>query len=323
MVIVPSTGSAQTPVMPPLSSVSAFVTFTDAAPTENICQQTNGDHYVTMLDTKKVVKISPDGRITDFVIIPDAMFVIGVACGSNEIAVSIFTKDYRKPAGGLVFTDTGARLKFYDLAGKPKADVAAPANVAINGFDYAGDGIYCGGDSNSGTVFRIDSATHSLTPWFQDDSLAPTPKQAIGLYGVRAKNGWVYFSGPSKSGLFKVKIGANGQPEGGAIPMEPGLCVDDFDVAGDGSTFSPMAASFSKSPLTASSRRLPTRSPGGPRLSSATTTRPSTGQLAAAPLPNGQAGRHPLGDSSRTTKRKSARLLRWRRKCEHATQNAE
>lgn len=237
MVIVPSTGSAQTPVMPPLSSVSAFVTFTDAAPTENICQQTNGDHYVTMLDTKKVVKISPDGRITDFVIIPDAMFVIGVACGSNEIAVSIFTKDYRKPAGGLVFTDTGARLKFYDLAGKPKADVAAPANVAINGFDYAGDGIYCGGDSNSGTVFRIDSATHSLTPWFKDESLAPTPKQAIGLYGVRAKNGWVYFSGPSKSGLFKVKIGANGQPEGGAIPMEPGLCVDDFDVADDGSTY--------------------------------------------------------------------------------------
>ncbi len=237
LLIVPATGSAQTPVTPPQSSASAFVTFVDAAPTENICQQTNGDLYVTMLDTKKVVKITPDGRIIDFVVIPDAMFVIGVACGSNEIGVSIFTKDYRKPTGGLVFTDTGARLKFYDLAGKPKADVAAPANVAINGFDYAGDGIYYGGDSNSGTVFRIDSATRSLIPWFKDDSLAPTPKQAMGLNGVRAKNGWVYFSGPVKSGLFKVKIGANGRPEGGAIPMELGLRVDDFDVADDGSAY--------------------------------------------------------------------------------------
>lgn len=242
LLILPATGAAQTPVAPsqPESpAVKAFVILPDAAPTENICQQTNGDIYVTMLDTKKVVKITPDGRITDFVVIPDALGTIGVACGGDEIAISIFTKDYRIPAGGLVFTDTGARLKFYDLAGKPKADVAAPANVAINGFDYAGNGIYYGGDSNSGTVFRIDSATHSLTPWFKDDSFAPAPKQAFGLNGVRAKNGWVYFSGPSKNGLFKVKIGADGKPEGGAVPMELGLRIDDFDVAEDGSAYFP------------------------------------------------------------------------------------
>ncbi len=234
---------AQTPPVagaPESTAAKAFYTFPDAAPTENICQQPNGDIYVTMMDTKKVVKISPAGVASDFVQVPEALSVIGVACGDTEIAISIFTKNFRTPAGGPVFTDTGTHLKFYDLAGKLKADVAAPADVAINGFDYAGNGTYYGGDSNSGTVFKIDSRTHAITPWFRDASFNPTPpNQLFGLNGVRAKNGWVYFSGIAKNGLFKVKIGANGAAEGGAVPVQMGLRIDDFDVADDGSAYFP------------------------------------------------------------------------------------
>ncbi len=234
--------AAQTPVVagaPESTAIKAFVTFPDAAPTENICQQANGDIYVTMMDSKKVAKISPAGVISDFVSIPGAVAVIGVACGNNEIAVSIFTKQFRLPSGTAAFTDTGAHLLFYDLAGKQKADVTLPANVAINGFDYGGDGAYYGGDSNSGTVFRIDAATHALTPFWQDASFGPVAGNPMGINGVRAKNGWVYFSGAQKNGIFKTKIGAGGKAEGALLPVELGIRVDDFDVADDGSVYFP------------------------------------------------------------------------------------
>ena len=52
---------------------------------------------------------------------------------------------------------TDTHILVYDLAGNQVADIAAPG-AGLNGFDYAGDGIYYGGDSSSGSIYRIDVA---------------------------------------------------------------------------------------------------------------------------------------------------------------------
>ena len=231
---------AQTPPVPGAPESTAaktFVTLPGPPPTENICQQKDGSFYVTMLDQKKVIKITPAGEISDFAFFPKAYVVIGVACGPDEVAVSYFANVNRpdnKPTTPAVFTNVGTHLMFYDLAGKLKADVMPPARMAINGFDYGDDGVYYGGDSGSGEVQRIDPKTHAITTFWSDPSFGPPKGVGEGINGVRSVNGWVYFAAPQKHGMYKVKIGANGKSEGPAIPVELGLGVDDFDVAKDG-----------------------------------------------------------------------------------------
>ena len=238
--VAASPALAQTPPVPgaPESTASkTFVTLPDTGPTENICQQKDGTIYVTMLNDKKVVKITPAGQVSDFALFPKAYVVIGVACGPDEVAVSYFANYNRDKDLHAVYTNTGTHLMFYDLAGKLKADVMPPPAVAINGFDYGDDGVYYGGDSGSGTLQRIDPKTHAITPFWSDPSFGPPGGVGTGINGIRSANGWVYFSGPQKHGLFKVKIGPGGKSVGGAVPVELGVGVDDFDVAKDGSVY--------------------------------------------------------------------------------------
>ena len=237
---------APPPVAPSVESPAAqtFATLPSSLPTENICQQADGSIYVTLIDDKKVVRVDSNGKVSDFARIPTATGLLGVACGDGEIAVGAFTKTFR----GIPkrYSDTGTHIMVYDLAGVLKKDIIGVKSAGINGLAPGGKGIYYGGDSASGTIYRIDTATGTMSPWFKDDRFAPDTDAGAGINGVKAKNGWLYFSGPVMNGLYKIKIGPSGKPQGGLVPVELGIRVDDFDVASDGSVYFPAGGIFYK-----------------------------------------------------------------------------
>jgi len=128
----------------------------------NICQSADGSIYITLINANVLLKVAPDGAVSEFASTPGAANMLGVACGDDQIAIISYGKSFRQPnpsgQGNIFnFTDTDTHILVYDLAGNQVADIAAPG-AGLNGFDYAGDGIYYGGDSSSGSIYRIDVA---------------------------------------------------------------------------------------------------------------------------------------------------------------------
>ena len=242
----PAPAPARPPVAPAVESPAAqtFALMPSPRPTENICQQADGLLYVTLIDDKKVVSIDQQGKLSDFVAIPSATGLLGVACGEGEIAVGVFTKTFRNIPKR--YSDTGTHIMIYDLAGRLKTDIVGVKTAGINGLAYGGKGLYYGADSASGTIYRIDVATGKMTPWFRDDRFAPNTDAGAGMNGLKVKNGWLYFSGPVMNGIFKIRIGPDGEAQGAYQPVELGLRVDDFDVANDGSVYFPAGGIFYK-----------------------------------------------------------------------------
>jgi hypothetical protein len=149
------------------------------------------------------------------------------------------------PAGPLHFDDTDTHIYVYDATGKMTADIPADKGIGLNGLAYSGTpGLYYATNSNGGDIYTVDTKAKKIALWFKDDSFGPAPGAPIGLNGVRAKNGWVYVSVGTqgmhpKRGVYRIQIGPDGKPMGGAVKIEDSIAVDDFDVAANGDVYFP------------------------------------------------------------------------------------
>ncbi len=235
------------------SKVETFATLPSAEGTENICQQADGSLYVTIINQAQLLKIAPDGTVSEFAKAPNMMHFLGAGCGDGQIATIAYGKTFRKPnpsgQGNILdFSDTDTHVLMYDLSGKQTADIAVPG-AGLNGLDYAGGGIYFSTDSSGGRIYRIDAASKTADVWFNDDKFGPVAggPLPIGVNGARAVAGYVYFSSfAGNAGIYKVKIGDDGKPQGDAVAVEEGVRADDFDVAPDGSVYFPSGTSLYK-----------------------------------------------------------------------------
>jgi len=75
-----------------------------------------------------------------------------------------------------------------------------------------------------------------LEPWFTDASVESAAGKGKfgGSNGIKVHQGWVYYT--SRNAMWKVKIGRDGKPEGGAV-KHSAQGGDDFDIAADGSIY--------------------------------------------------------------------------------------
>jgi hypothetical protein len=181
------------------------------------------------------------------------MHVLGLGCGDNELAAVVYGKTFRgapatatTPAGPLHFDDTDTHIYVYDLAGKMTGDIPADKGVGLNGLAYSGTpGLYYSANSNGGDIYTVDTKGKKIASWFKDAAYGPIPGSAIGLNGVRAKNGSVYFSfgtmagATGKKGVYRIQVGADGKPMGNPVKIEETIAVDDFDVAANGDVYFP------------------------------------------------------------------------------------
>jgi hypothetical protein len=265
----PSAGTAPAaaPAVPaapaPLDQkVKVFATLPTPDATENICQQADGSLYVSVIDQKKILKITPDGKVSEFASAPMMMHVLGLGCGDNEVAALFYGKTFRGtpavaatattpavPAGPLHFDNTDTHIYVYDLSGKMTADIAAQKGDGFNGFAYSGTpGLYYAGNSSNGSISTVDTKAKKIATWWSDPSFGPAGTSAIGINGVRVRNGWVYMSAPTKKGLWKVQIGADGKPMGNPVKIEDAVNADDFDVAANGEVYFPAGTILYRAP---------------------------------------------------------------------------
>src|SRR4051812_13189570 len=56
--------------------VKVFATLPTPDATENICQQADGSLYVSVIDQKKILKVTTDGKISEFASAPMMMHVL-------------------------------------------------------------------------------------------------------------------------------------------------------------------------------------------------------------------------------------------------------
>jgi hypothetical protein len=268
-------------------SVRTFATL-NLDGTENICQAADGSLFVTTIDTKILWKITPDGKAAEFAKVPGAANMLGVGCGNDpEVVAVVFNKTFRGtpavpatattpavPATPNNFADNDVHAMVYDLSGKLVKDIAVPKGFGINGFDAAGGGIYYGGNSGKPEIVRLDTKTGMATSWFDAKDYGPPGGTGIGINGVRFANGWVYFRGvkpgsnPAIAGLYRIQVGANGQPMG--TPQElfavMGVGIDDFDVGPDGSAYFPSGTTLYKVATNGTQTKLAEMIVGGPSL---------------------------------------------------------
>jgi hypothetical protein len=242
---------AQAPAAAPApedKKVETFATLPTADANENICQQKDGSIYISVIDGKKILKVTPDGKVSEFASEPMMANVLGLGCGDNEVAALVYGKTFR---GGpnpnppptnlpLHFDDTDTHIYVFDLTGKMTADIPGQKGDGFNGFAYSGTpGLYYAGNSNSGSISTVDTKAKKISVWWSDPSFGPAGTSVIGINGVRAKNGWVYFSAPTKKGLWKIQIAADGKPSGQPVQIESTVNADDFDVAANGDVYFP------------------------------------------------------------------------------------
>ena len=231
---------------PEATMVKTFATLPSNEATENICQLADGSIFVSVMNTKTILKIAADGKVSEFASAPAMAHLLGLGCGDNEVVAVFFGKTFRgsppvPPAttgSPMNFSDTDTHVYVYDLAGKLKADIPGAKGEAFNGFAYSGTpGLYYAGNSANGSISTVDTNVKKVALWWKDDSFAPSGNSPIGINGVRVQNSWVYLSGPTKKGLWKIKLGSDGKPSGEPIQVEDSVNVDDFDVAKDGSIY--------------------------------------------------------------------------------------
>src|ERR1700730_12535040 len=99
------------------AKAQTFATLPTADTTEEMCQQTDGTLYVTIIHQHKIDKVTADGRVSDFAGAPNMAEFVGIGWGDNQIVVNAFEKSFRgapatatTPAGLAHFNDVNTHV---------------------------------------------------------------------------------------------------------------------------------------------------------------------------------------------------------------------
>jgi hypothetical protein len=222
----------------------------DARNTENIFQAQGGTIYVTAHEGLKIFRIAPDRRVDTFVTMPSD--VLGIAGIRDGFVVTTSERPFRKPdAAGRMqfdFSDTGPGVAFLDKKGAITATLPGAKGSFFNGIAAAtasgGRDLILIADSSGGTIWRVDAAKKQIEPWLKDPALAPTKDAPVGADGIKIHNGWVYVN--SRGAMYRVRVGADGQPQGILTLIAPDVGNNDFDLTRDGTLYIIVMSSMKK-----------------------------------------------------------------------------
>jgi hypothetical protein len=280
---VPAPAAAPAAAAPEDKKVETFATLPSNEASENACQAADGSIYISLINARQIMKVTPDGKVSEFASAPMMAHILGLGCGNNEIAAIAYGKTFRGtpavaatattpavPAGPLHFDDTDTHVYVYDMTGKMQADIAAQKGIGFNGLTPSTTaGVYYASNSNGGDIYTVDTKAKTIALWWKDDSYGPATGAPIGLNGVKLKNGWVYFSSGTqgtapKRGLYRIQVAADGKPMGNPVKIEDSVAVDDFDVAADGSVYFPGGTTLYKAALDGTLTKVADPIQGGP-----------------------------------------------------------
>lgn len=237
---VGNTTSPAAQTTPESSSAFETVATLPLADTENIFETADGSFYITGMDARSLVRVTPDRRVETFVTLPSVAFVFGVVGMDDSFALTVSERPYFRgirvvgQPRQLDFSDIGAQVVLVDKAGHVTATIPGPKGAFFNGIAAAGRGMYLIADSANGIV-QVDTGKKQIQPWFAHEAFAPTDPPRVGVNGIKVHDGWVYVS--ARGAIYRVPIGADGRPNGGLSLFAHGARADDFDIAKDGTLY--------------------------------------------------------------------------------------
>ena len=242
---------------------------------ENIAEGPDGAMYVTAAFDRVLWRVK-DGKADRFFSSPKHAVMSGVAWDRNQLVVSLLDKSpfpargagpapggqgqggqgqgggqgqpaegqraggegqgQRAGGGGGGFQlnrDIGPHSVILDRSGKITATVDGENSSFFNGLTRAGDNWFLIAD---GGLLSLDTKAKTITPWFMDP--------AIRTNGVKVNNGFVYLV--SGGNVYRIQIGRDRKPMGGAVMFAQGAQTDDFGVAPDGTVYIPSGKTMVK-----------------------------------------------------------------------------
>ena len=206
--------------------------------TENITEGPDGSIYVTAAFDRTLWKIK-NAKAERFFTATGITAISGVAWERDEVVVNGLTKFPPPVPGQRGFApnaEFGSHALILDKSGNVKATVPGHDPQLFNGLARAGDHWYLITDTTGGQVLSLDTRTHALETWIQDPQLR--------MNGIKVNKGWVYLT--SGDNVFRVEIGLDRKPKGGAELFAQGAPTDDFGMAPDGTLYLPSGRTMVK-----------------------------------------------------------------------------
>jgi len=199
---------------------------------ENLEVQPDGRLLFTNYSTKSIEQLSPDGKKSTF-----------AKLSAYPLGLISTTDGYLLTASGksLLMGEDPSRsqqILILDKSGKEIGKLDAPKARALNGFVQLDDGAILAADSIAGTIWKIDAKARKISPWLQDDSLAPLADQETykpGANGLKLRSDGLIVSNTSHGTLSLIKIGADGNPASKPERIASVGMIDDFWIREDDS----------------------------------------------------------------------------------------
>jgi|GEM_PF-255281 len=199
---------------------------------ENLEVQSDGRLLFTNYPTKSIEQLSADGKTSTFAKL--SAYPLGVVSSTGGYLVTASGKSL------LLGEDstTSQQILMVDKTGKEIGKFDAPRARALNGMVRLNNETVLAADSIAGMIWKVDTKAQKLTPWLQDQALAPLAGQKMykpGANGLKLRSDGLLVSNTSRGTLSLIKIGQDGNPAGKPETIAEVGMIDDFWVMKDDS----------------------------------------------------------------------------------------
>jgi len=199
---------------------------------ENLEVQADGRVLYTDYLQKKIEVMATDESASTFAEVD--IFPISLISIDDGYLVAGHAKSFFA-SEDFVMTQTFLTL---DKDGNQTARFAAPDARMLNGMVELSDGTILVADSLTSSIWQVDVAAQTLTPWLQDQALAMVPNDAgflPGANGLKLGADGLIVSNTSQGSLALIRLDAQNNPVGQPEKIVDAGRIDDFWVREDGS----------------------------------------------------------------------------------------
>jgi len=199
---------------------------------ENLEVQPDGRLFFTNYPAKTIEVLSPKGGTSTFTQL--SVYPLSLISTNDGYLVAASGKSLLL-GENVVGTQQFILL---DKDGKQTGQFDAPQVMYLNGMARLNSETILAVDSLAGIIWEVDTTTQKISPWIQDESLAPLTDQEMfipGANGVKLRSDGLIVSNTSKGTLSLIRISKDGNPVGKPELIAPVGMIDDFWIRNDGS----------------------------------------------------------------------------------------
>lgn len=210
-------------------SVTTVARYPHAAFLENMTVTPRGNLLFTSYSDRRVMRWTGRGNPRPWAHLD--VHPVAVIARASDVIVTAHGRSFLE---GAAFT-TSQQFLVLGLDGHVMRRVLAPDARFLNGMVELGPDTILAADSILGKIWRFTPSTGAISEWFADPLLGQDPpSQRPGVNGLKARDGWLYFSNSARGALYRVRVGAN-RPIGAIELVATTGPIDDFAFLPDGS----------------------------------------------------------------------------------------